>query len=829
MAVQLPFRLQDTLLAMAQQALASGRGAADPQRLCRDLLHEIYRDLAAQVRRGRIDQATWNGLADRYAPLLGLRPVIAAGTVAFGTALGGERKESGSYYTPEDLVAAVLDSALDPLLAEAQADPDPAGAILALRICDPACGSGQFLVAAARRLAAALARVRGASFRDALRDVIGACLFGVDSDATAVLICRITLWLEAADFTLPLEARIREGNGLIGAPVALLEPGIPDVAYSPIDGDDPEVCKALRRANREAPPGRIDPGNRHAADAWCAAFVWPKRADAPPAPTTATLRAGGRHSAATAAEIGRLARQFGFFHWHLEFPDGSGGFDAVIGNPPWERFKLQDKEWFAARHAGVAGARNAAHRDRAIAELARTAPGLHAAFREACRTAAAESHFVRHSGRFPLCGKGDVNTYALFAEAFRDLLRPEGRAGFIVPSGIATDHHTREFFGALMRDRSLVSLFDFENRKGLFPAVDRRVKFALVTLTGRARPALQAEFLFFAHAAADIADPSRRVALSADDLALLNPNSGTCPIFRSAAEAAIVRDMHRRAPVFIREGAAGHNPWGATFCRMFDMANDSGRFRTDASADLLPLYEAKLLHQFDHRWATFEGGDLRLVTPPEKADPAFGVTPRYWVERRAVAERLGHEPGWLFAFRDIARSTDERTAMAAILPLAAVSHHAPLLSLDRPAAEQACLLANFNSLALDYVARTKVGGTHLTFFIVKQLPLLLPDAYEPELQAWIGARALELTFTTEDLRPFATACGHAGPPFGWDPERRFELRCELDAAFFRLYGLGRREIPAILATFPILMRKDMARYGYYRTQEAILASCDRMP
>ncbi|MBM3266730.1 MAG: N-6 DNA methylase [Candidatus Sericytochromatia bacterium] len=832
MAAILPLDLRDLLLARARHALGAGRGAADPQRMCREVLGEIFRDLAEEARQGRLGQQAWGELADLYAPLLDLRPAVADGALVLGTsALGGERKESGSYYTPAPLVSAILDSTLEPLIIRACAEADPAAALLALAVVDPACGSGQFLVAAARRLATALARAARLPYREALREIVGNCLFGLDHDPTAALICRVSLWLEARDFALPLERRIRVGNGLMGATPALVAAGLPDAAFTPIEGDDPQVCRALRQANRQAAPGPIDGWNGAVADAWCAAFVWRKRRDAPAAPTDATLRALSRGEGIardTAREIARLAAEFGFCHGHLAFPEVRGGFAAAIGNPPWERVKVQDKEWFGVRHAAIAGARNAAHRARAIAALADTAPELLAAFRAACRIAAAESHFARHSGRFPLCGKGDVNTYALFAEAFRDLIGPEGRAGFIVPSGIATDHHTRDFFGALLRDGSLVSLFDFENRKGLFPEVDRRVKFALVTLTGQARPAAQAEFAFFAHSVADLADAGRRLTLTNDDLALLNPNSGTCPIFRSAREAGLVRTLYERAGVFVREGVPGGNPWGASFCRMFDMAGDSGRFESESGAARLPLYEAKLLHQFDHRWATFAGGRLRPVTPDEKVGAGRAIAPRYWVGREAVRERLGAEPGWLFAFRDIARNTDERTAIAAILPLAAVSHHAPLLLAERPPAEQACLLANFNSLALDFAARTKVGGTHLTFFIVKQLPLLPPGAYEPPLRDWIAERVVELTCTTPDLLPFGRACGYRGTPFAWDPERRFRLRCELDAAFFRLYGVPRDEIPFILATFPILERKDRARSGYYRTQEAILASFDRM-
>jgi hypothetical protein len=728
--------------------------------------------------------AVWQQLAGRYAALLELRPVVTGSgdRIAFAEAIGGDRKETGSYYTPDALVQCLLDSALEPVLARAAAQTDPEEALLALRICDPACGAGQFLVGAGRRLAVRLAQVRErsavpsqAALANAMREVVALCLYGLDCDPIAAELCRVSLRLEAApDFESGPgggpDDHVRVGNGILGA-----APGAEFITWN-------------------------------AADAWCAAIVAP--GDEPAA----------------------VARRFGFFHWPLALPEifERGGFDVVLGNPPWERLKIQDKEWFGARRPDVAAACHAADRRARIAALAREAPDLWREFQDACAAAEGESRFVRQSGRYPLCGRGDVNTYAAFAETFLALVGPNGRAGFIVPSGIATDHTARAFFSHLLASRRLHALYDFENRKKLFPAVDSRVKFALLTVGGKQSEAEQADFVFFAHTPGDLRDPRRRVALSAADLALINPNTGNCPIFRTSREAELVRAIHTRVPVFIREGAQAGNPWQAEFCRMFDMANDSGEFRATPGPDTVPLYEAKLLHQFDHRWATFEDGTVRLASADEKADPAFSVRPRYWVERGQVESRIGSGTEWLWAFRDIARSTDERTAMAAILPPHAVSHHAPLLRLAGiPADRAALLLANFNALALDFVARTKVGGTHLTFFIVKQLPLLAPDVYDPQLAAEILARVLELTYTSRELAPFAKECGYQGPPFRWDAERRFALRCELDAIYFRLYKLGCAEAAEVLDTFEVLRRKEIAAFGRFRTKDRVLEALSR--
>ncbi len=142
----------------------------------------------------------------------------------------------------------------------------------------------------------------------------------------------------------------------------------------------------------------------------------------------------------------------------------------------------------------------------------------------------------------------------------------------------------------------------------------------------------------------------------------------------------------------------------------------------------------------------------------------------------------------------------------------------------------ACLVACISSLVFDFAARFKVGGTHLNFFIAHQLPVLAPRSYSAPapwspaqpLRDWLFPRVLELTYTALDLAPFARDLGYAGPPFRWDEERRFLLRCELDAAFFHLYGIDQADASYILDTFPIVRRKDEKLHGFFRTKDLIL-------
>jgi len=652
-----------------------------------------------------------------------------------------QRKATGSYYTPPELVERLLDSAFEPLLEQTANHP---AALMAITICDPACGAGYFLAAAARRIAR---RLPGPA---ALPEVLRRCVYGVDANPVAIELTKMTLWLEAAEPGLPLgflDTRIRLGNSLIGAPPALT--------------------------------------TRAAADAWCAALVRP--AGAPPA---------------TAAEVSRLAAEHGFFHWHLEFPEvlGAGGFSCVLGNPPWERIKHKPQ-------------------------------------------AAGESRFLRACGRYPLTAHGDVNAYAVFAEAGRALTGPRGRLGLIVPTGIATDLGPRPFFQDLVDSGALVSLLDFGNGGRLFPDVHRSYKFSLLTLTGAEVSAPRAEFAFFLRDVADLDDQARRVTLTPEEITRLNPHTGTCPVFRTRRDARITLGVYGRVPVL----GQPHEAWGASFTRMLDMTADASRFRTREELErdgwhlagnlfrrgqdrMLPLYQGIMASFYDHRAAdvTVAGGRRpyrpRYLTTADKSDPDRLAMPAFWVD----AAGLDPDQSWQLGFSSVTSPTNDRTFVPYLLPRAAVGNSTPLIRVGPAAADQVpALLAMLSAFCFDYTVRQKVGGVNLNYFIVRQLPVLPPSAVRP-FAAFCADRVLELTYTARDMAPFAHSLGDHGPPFRWDPERRFALRAELDALFFRLYGIGRADADYIMDTFAGVRRADVARHGRYLTKEAILACYDRM-
>jgi hypothetical protein len=914
-------------------------------------LLDALRALAFTTDRHRLRPVDFRNLGSRelgsvYESLLELHPElnVDAGTFVLRTVSGSERKTTGSYYTPESLIQALLDSALDPVLDQAARSADPAAAILALRVCDPACGSGHFLISAAHRIAQRLAAARSPEEepslevqRHALRDVIGHCVYGVDLNPMAVELCKVSLWMEALEPGRPLsflDHRIQVGNSLLGTTPALLRGGIPDEAFTPIEGDDRKLCTEFKKQNKRErlseqmgffvelgggvanelseamrtvdalPDDTFDEVQRkqaayaelvrsggygrfrRLADAWCAAFVWRKTKDFPYAITEEVFRRIERNPDHLPGwmrdEIDRLREQYQFFHWHLAFPDvfrvserpevkgndpigWEGGFDVVLGNPPWERLKLQEKEWFAARVPEVASAPTSATRKRMIKALEAGHPTLYSAFLEDRRQAEGESHVVRNSERFPLCGRGDVNTYALFAEINLQLIGDHGRIGCIVPSGIATDDTTKFFFQTLMQTATLHSLYDFQSGPGLFADIGHaRFKFCLLTIAGRKSPTKKgAEFAFFIRNSDELLDAGRRFTLSAEDIALLNPVSHTCPIFRSRRDADITIALYRRIPVLINGGDDRQNSWQIILSRMFDMTNDSAIFRTKETIDadgwtprgvtyirsneeLVPLYEAKMFHHFDHRFGDYQDKmeDSQSTSLPDvplhrRIDPAYSVWPRYWVPAPAVATavNLRWDRRWFLAYRWVSNATNERTLIASIAPRAAFGNSCPVVLFASEVIPLIpCLLGCLSSFVTDYAVRQKLGGVNMTFGTMQQIPALRPASYQVNaswntdvtISNWMIPRVLELVYTAWDIEFFARDCGYDGPPFRWDDERRFLLRCELDAAFFHLYCIERDDVGYVMDTFPIVRRKDEAAHGEYRTKRVILEIYDEM-
>jgi hypothetical protein len=831
---------------------------------------------------------------------------------------GSDRKTTGSYYTPDALVQELIKSALVPViddrLSKAVGPAEQEKALLDIKVIDPACGSGHFLLAAARRLAVALAQVRAGDDQPseddrqhALRDVVAHCIYAVDKNPMAVELCKVALWIEAIDPGKPLsflDAHIQCGDSLVGVfDPKVLEEGIPDEAYKQLTGDDKTVCSSLKKENAAARKtssrggsnrgiqGSFDlsgakPRSRSqealqaieampeatlaesaakqaayanwldqsgqdpealAADLFTAAFFLAKtsssRVTVPTTEHLLKLLGGQPVEEAMEEAIVQAAQAFKFFHWHLRFGEvmARGGFDCVLGNPPWEVSQLNEIEFFSALRPEISGLAGST-RKRAIAALENEDPITWNDFLLNKRGFDCCNEFFR-AGRYPLCAQGKVNTYQIFAELFLGLLAPGGRSGIIVPTGIATDNSTKAYFDTISSGGRLASLFDFENREAIFPGVHRSYKFALLTLGDSVEAT---DFVFFATTVSQLADQRRHFTLSPDDIALINPNTRTCPVFRSQMDAELTNKIYSRVPVLIDEalGETG-NPWGIGFRQgLFNMTSDSNLFFEEPAPDRLPLYEAKLIHHFDHRWATYDAdGSSRDVTLAEKQNPGFEVLPRYWVDRKEVEARLkaqGWGRQWLMGWRDICRTTDERTVIATTVPIVAIGHTMPMFFSSKELNQQVCFLGNWQTLALDFCARNKIGGTHLTYSYLKQFPFLPPSAYGSTAIDFIHPRVLELTYTSHDLKPWAQDLGYEGPPFIFDPERRALLRAELDAHYAHLYGLTRDDLRYILdpadvmgpdypsETFRVLKNNEIREFGEYRTQRLGLEAWDRL-
>ena len=880
------------------------------------------------------------------------------------------RRDSGSYYTPNRLVDLVISETVAPLIdpwmevfrteAErlASNEPsklrrfallthfDPTQNIIDLKICDPAMGSGHFLVnlvdyltdraieaiamAEAAEdgyespLAGLVHRIRYRMIRTAeekqwaydpgqlddqhiiRRIILKRCVYGVDKNPMAVELAKVSLWLHTFTVGAPLsflDHHLRCGDSLFGEWV---KPAARKV--------DAEVSLWIRdpldRATRAAQHMTIIEGladleiseaHRSAAIfeevkfmtspliaflSLLHAFYWQATLDKSSKaafsqwlyrdygdPITVAHKREYDTEANNLSYLEsamRLAGSERFFHWQIAFPgvwsdwfdtELHGGFDAVIGNPPWDRIKLQQIEWFAARRPEIAKTPRASDRKRMIAELIDRQDPLAEEFRLASERAATASQMARSSGDYPLLARGDLNLYSLFVERAMTLVKPDGMVGLLVPSGIASDKMAAPFFRSVATEGRLKALYDFENKKVFFPDVDSRFKFCVFVASPRpvSNPAKCA---FYLHSVSEIEDQERCFPLSAADFARVNPNTGTAPIFRSRRDAELTNAVYDRLPVLVNRSTGEEvKAWPVKYGRTFHMTNDSGLFRTRSeldeqegawpvgsnrfespSGEWVPLYEGKMVQAYDHRAASVvinpnnlhRPAQPRPATPEQYRDPNWLPDPQYWVLRGKTTFPTAP---YLLGFKDVTAPTNVRSMIAALIPGCGVGNTLPIVSADwYGRADAACLVANLNAVPFDYVARQKIQGQHLNWFIIEQLPVVPPEQY---LAVSFGAKTaeeiireavLELTYTAHDMAPFARDMGHlnaAGevlPPFHWNTDRRIYLRAMLDALFFHLYGITNRDdISYIYSTFPILERSETAAYGTYKSRDLALA------
>ena len=925
------------------------------------------------------------------------------------------RKVSGSYYTHDDLVRLILRESVGTLAAERIADfdkqidawkkrvtlgpaqwdrldgsadagqrdaIDPATQILELTVCDPAMGSGHFLVALVDDLAdrvleaasratdvvnrqpwaahlvergrpwespviARIAHIRrsirqaatshGWAVTDAQLDdrhivrrmILKKTIFGVDKNPMAVELAKTALWLHTFTVGAPLsflDHHLKLGDSLHGERLpavradlnglgmlfnqgeldrlALAARGLAQVA----DLTDVDIAEA-RESKRLATEADARTAPMHALlDFWRALRWllpgWPVAdarklaklgADEPTRAALAELISPGRNlvellaaGALTGSGPGfaeanvlmrrcrDLARRETFFHWWTAFPtvfsvDGAGGFDVVLGNPPWDRIKLQQVEWFAERDPAIAGQARAADRKQGIDALEKKKAPLWADYQLAVQRAEANARVLAKSGDYPLLGGGDVNLYSLFVERAQALVKPGGLVALLTPSGIAADKGAAAFFKSISSTGRLGALFDFENKKVFFADVHASFKFCVLVFGGPQRQFEQSRCAFYLHSLAELDQPGRALALTREDFQLVNPNTGAAPIFRSRADADLTMRMYREHPVLVRQGGVSetqgtlpaHKAWAVKYVGMFHMTNDSrlflnrgellaqgwqpgalGRWR-QGEAEALPLFEGKMVQLFDHRAADVvvnlenlhRAAQPVTIRPALKAQPDRFSTPQYWVRDADVPPLT---PPYCLAFKDVTATTNVRTMVAAMLPRAGFGNTLPLLLPDNTASGPASaawlslLLANLNALAFDYLARQKVQGQHLNWYILEQLPVIAPERFEQfigpvKIADFIREQVLRLSYTAHDLAPFARDLGHLDasgqvlPPFVWDDDDRRRRLAALDGLFMHLYGLDEADAGHVLDSFPIVREHDLAAFGRFRTRDDVLA------
>ena len=897
------------------------------------------------------------------------------------------RKNSGSYYTPDDLVLLILDETLQPLIddalgafkaALAQAKPkdsddyaltqlqkaDPAKAITRLRICDPAMGSGHFLVSLVDRLtnltlnaiaeAQVLVKERfpdleyespvaqeirtvRATIRHNAEDanwtvseeqlddpqlvkrmVLKRCIYGVDKNPMAVELAKVALWLHTFTVGAPLsfiDHHLAAGDSLFGLWVRdaidkagkggelflhepLQQAQTQAAVMRTIESlTDAEVAEAHRSAEMwhgvEAQTGPLDGfvSFMHALD-WLdlpkgdkpLVTLWLDGRFGEPIPIARGKRApeGGKakpEELERFTAIWQAARELideeRFLNWQITFPGvwsnwasaaREGGFDAVVGNPPWDRIKLQQVEWFAARKPEIAKAQKASDRAKMIKALGTAGDTLFADFAKADKRATDNMRIARKSGHYPLLSRGDINLYSLFVERANALVKPGGMVGLLTPSGIASDLSASEFFRKVATGGHLKALYDFENKKVFFPDVHASFKFCVMAFSP-SRKFADSNCAFYLHSIDELKNPEQAFPISAADFARVNPNTGTAPIFRTRRDMALTTAIYDRCPVLVdKSGGETVAAWPVKYHRMFDMTLDSRLFRTKAEleenegawsiggkrwqssgGEWVPLYEGKMVQAFDHRAAGIVVNPENLNRPAQpvaatleqSADPAWLADPQFWV---SVDRTAYPDLGWVLGFKEITAPTNHRTMIAALFPSVGFGNKVPVLLPASKHCDEWLLAANFNSIAFDFSTRQKVQGQTLNLFIVEQLPVIPPAAYArqfgPQSAADIAkAAVLELTYTAHDMAPFARDMGHVDasgevlPPFVWDEERRLHLRAKLDALYFILYGLfdpadpaqSRDDIRYIYSTFPIVERQELAAHGSYRSRDLALA------
>ena len=824
---------------------------------------------------------------------------------------GTMRKQSGSYYTRPELVDELIKSALMPVvedrLKESKTLEEKEEALLKIKICDPACGSGHFLIAANNYLGVQLAKIRSESeypsdkdISLAKRDVLIHCIYGVDINQMAVELAKVSLWINACVREYPLnflDHHIKCGNSLIGATSELMREGILNEAFDRDDKEEKKWTAVLKSKNRTEKErffedaydeiastkiikmsGEILEGRENTPeevhlktqyykqlredfsfkhlkfiyDMWVSTFYLELNEEINLIPTEEMFQRAKNNFNSIDEEIKKhintIAKNYKFFHWEIEFPEvfqrENKGFDCILGNPPWEAVVLKEKEYFVFRDKKIFEASTSSKRKSLIDGLKLSNSNLYESFKLAVRDTKSSSNYIRKSKKYKKSAKGTLNTYAIFTDLARQLVASNGYLGIIIETGIATNSGTKELFNTFIENNNLVSIIDFENREKLFP-IHSSFRFCLLTATGSDIKIDKAKMICYASNMNHLLEKERYFNLSPEEFRLINPESKTMPSCRNQYDKEILINVYNNSETL----SSGYEK--LTFKNIFHMSGDSNLFKSEKDLKLqgfklddnkimkndtlgkvyLPLYEAKLFHQYMFNFATFEGiseKDLKTGQNTNYIDNSIGIDsikPRFWIDKNEVEgvyKNFKWNYNWTLGLRGITCATNERTSIASIMPRFGGGNSIGYIT-NINEWEAMTILFSINSIIFDYVSRMKVGGMNFNFWIAYQQPVITLKKLENSgYFEKVKENVLKLTYYHEILKPFANDLGYYGKPFKWSDSERLELQCELDAIAAKLYGVTGKELEYILETFPGVKRKDMDKYNCYKTKETIL-------
>jgi hypothetical protein len=862
-------------------------------------------------------------LGSVYESLLDYEPKLASESITIGNKQinrgefylddrGTDRKTSGSYYTDSRLVAQLIDSALVPVIENAinsqNTQQNKEVALLNLKVADIACGSGAFLCAALEKMGEYLAIIRmgdedrptDEQLREAKRDVLLHCIYGVDLNPMALELAKFSLWITASLPDMPLsflDHKLKFGNSLIGATPDVLKQGIPTEAYKEFGRDNKETSKWLRDkvkkeltslakggfqstldlrvglvdseeddyaylellSNEQETPEEVEAAeneyhniknNLHhsvewrLADAWTASFFFEKTDLQKQYPTNETLynlRNGLQVNESLLAEIESLSFRYHFFHYHLEFPEvfDNGGFDCILGNPPWETVEFKTQEFFKTTCPEISEIKSTSKREIAISNLQNTNIELFNLFNYQSHYFEATKNFLKNSGSYPLTSDGKINLYSKFTEKIISISKS---SGIIVQGDIATGFDTKVLFDHLVQNDLLAKFHHFHNKAKFFD-IHRDTKFALLTIRKESK---KTEFMFNISSYDEINDESRKINLSKSDIELINPNTKTAPIIRSTKDLNIIKKLYD-FPVVHKHDF--ENVWKINNHRMINGSDDSKHLRllneltavngTSFMHELngqsyLPVYESKLMWQYDHRYSTYEGvsnTDLQSSKPrnstnDEKRDSTFEVKTKDYILENTFKEKYekNYNQDWFIIYRNVTGALNQRTTVATIIPRLPVVLSAYILNFDSTHShtDQVLFLANINSYVFDFISRRKIGGSHLSVYVFDQIPVIPPGNFSKRVRTEIKDRVLKLIYTSKSLSKFANDLGYFGEPFEWNEAQRLTLQLELDAIFFHLYELDIDDLDYIIESFGIIKKRDLSNTNHFYTKEKLI-------